>query len=160
MSTQFRYQPILNIGSSYASGLEAQSLNEQIRDVERSFAGAESLHGQVVREFEDLFLDCREANWDGYDAEPVSNEAFVRADNFLRECLKSFPPPSPSVIPSGSLTFEWVVSHNRRFMVSVGKGDKISYAGLSGSDTLHGTAVFISKLPSEVNGYLRNLYFA
>ena len=138
---------------------EAEFLNSQFHGVAEHFRNAETLHGQSTRELQDAFLDAREGNWDGYDALAVSDKAFLRAQRFLRAVLPRFPVPSSGATPSGSLSLEWFVSPKRRFLVSIGEEDQIAFAGLFGSNPIHGTTVFGDDLPPEITYYLNRLFF-
>jgi hypothetical protein len=44
-------------------------------------------------------------------------------------------------------------------MVSIGVEDRISYAGLFGSDPVYGTTVFANNIPQEIVQNLRRLFF-
>jgi hypothetical protein len=119
----------------------------------------ESERSETLRELEDTFLDCRRENWDGYDALAVKNGAFIEANSFLRTALKRFPAPTASATPSGSLTLEWIVSPSRRFIVIFGGDTQIAYAGIYGSETIQGTAIFVRDLPLEVAKQLVRLFY-
>jgi hypothetical protein len=142
-------------GTSSEADVLSQRFEEWIKDSEN----AESLHGPAIRELEDTFLDCRGQNWDGYGAMPVSGETFLRARGFLNRLVTQFPTPTTSATPGGSLAFEWFVSPRRRFLVSIDQGERIAYAGLFGSDPVHGTAVFTDEVPQEIVHHLRRLFF-
>jgi hypothetical protein len=154
-------RPSIDIGFSMSPGssFEAGFLLERIRQTVKSFLSAESLHGHAARELADTFLDSREENWDGYEGSPVSDETFLRTQEFLTRVLGRFPAPSASATPSGSLALEWFVSPHRRFLVSIGEDERIAYAGLFNSDPVHGTTAFSGDLPQEISQYLRRLFF-
>jgi hypothetical protein len=58
-------------------------LSEALEKVLQSFQNAEALQAHAVRELQDAFLDSREPGWDGYGANAVPDEAFLRAKTFL-----------------------------------------------------------------------------
>jgi hypothetical protein len=111
------------------------------------------------RELEDSFLDGREEGWDGYEALPVSDGAFLQARAFLNCALAHFPAPTVSATPGGTLNLEWFVSPQRRFLVSIGADERMAYAGLFGSDSIHGTATFAGDVPPEIVQHLRRLFY-
>jgi hypothetical protein len=78
-----------------------------LEKVQQSFQNAETLQAHAVRELQDAFLDSREPGWDGYGANAVPDEAFLRAKTFLDHVLKRFPSPTAAATPNGSLAFEW-----------------------------------------------------
>jgi hypothetical protein len=126
--------------------------------VGKKFVDAESLHAQTYREFCNIFLDSREDGWDGYSALAVSDSAFLRSEEFLKQCLERYPAPMSGGTPSGSLTFEWYVSPKQRFMVSIGADELIAYAGLFGSSTVRGTEPYVSDVPPIIWTHLNRLY--
>jgi hypothetical protein len=142
-------------GTSPEADFLSQRLEEWIKDSEN----AESLYAPAIRELEDTFLDCRSQNWDGYEALQVSDETFLRSRQFLSRLMGQFPAPTTSATPGGSLAFEWFVSPKRRFLVSIGEGERIAYAGLFGADPAHGTAEFTDEMPPEIVQHLRRLFF-
>jgi hypothetical protein len=89
-------------------------------------------HPQIITELTGTFLDCRREDWDGYNALPVENDAFLRTKALLSRLMTRFPAPTASATPHGSLTLEWIVNPRRRLMVSVGSDEQIAYAGVFG----------------------------
>jgi len=128
------------------------------KKVLQSFQNAEALQAHAVRELQDAFLDSREPGWDGYGANAVPDEAFLRAKTFLDHVLKRFPSPTAAATPNGSLAFEWAPGNGRRFIVSIGEEDLLAFAGIFGSETVHGTATFVQDLPRSVGENLRRVY--
>ena len=154
-----RFSDDFSFSTTPGISVEAELLNRQFRDVAEHFRNAETLHGQATRELQDVFLDSREGNWDGYDALGVVDMVFLRAQRFLKEVLPRFPSPTFSATPAGNLSFEWFVSPRRRFLVCIGEEDRVAYAGLFGSDPIHGTAIFTDDVPSEIGDHLKRLFF-
>ena len=161
MSETIFRQPTLDAAFQTSPGTSpaAAFVSERLEEWASDSRNAESLHGSPVRELEDTFLDCRDQNWDGYDAMGVSDETFLRSREFLRRLLGEFPAPTMSATPGGSLTFEWFVSPKRRFLVSIDETDRIGYAGLFGADPVHGTTEFTTDIPPEIVQHLRRLFF-
>jgi hypothetical protein len=158
--TSFKYRPDLDSGyaPSNAAGVEANALESNLAAVEKKFVDAESLYAQTYREFCNNFLDSRAEGWDGYGALPVADAAFLRSREFLKKCLGRYPAPTSGATPNGSLTFEWLIARDRRFMVSIGADEVIAYAGLFGSSTVRGTEPFVSDVPSTIWAHLNRLY--
>jgi hypothetical protein len=144
--------------ATLASGSDAEVVGDGLEKVRRSFDAAFSLNGRVRVELINSFLDARTPDWDGYDALPVADAAYARAEMFLRRCLEQFPAPQCGASPSGSLVFEWSRTPDRRFMVSVGEEAHLAFAGVFGDDSKHGTAVFGRDLPTDIVDGLRRLF--
>ena len=144
--------------ATLASGSDAGVVGAGLEQVRRSFDAAFSLNGKARVELINSFLDARVPDWDGYDAFPVGDAAYARAERFLRRCLEQFPAPQCGASPSGSLVFEWSTAPDRRFMVSVGEEAHLAFAGVFGDDSKHGTAVFVRDLPTDIADGLRRLF--
>ena len=160
MSTvaNFRYfADSFDAGPNRATSDEATRLAQSLERVLQSFRSAETLHAHAVRDLQDAFLDSREPDWDGYGANAVSDEAFLRARMFLDHVLKRFPSPTAAATPNGSLALEWA-ANGRRFIISIGEEDLLAFAGIFGSETVHGTATFVQDLPRAVWENLRRVY--
>jgi hypothetical protein len=145
---------------SHATSDVAQRLMDWIREWLHSATRARTLQGQAIEELADRFLDCREDNWDGYGAEKVEDEAFLRARDLLTRLATRFPAPTASASPHGSLTMEWIVNPRRRLILSVGTGEQIAYAAVFGSETVQGVATFVRDVPQEITRHLSRLFFA
>ena len=143
---------------SFALGVEATYVRKGVADAHANFITAESIHAQNMREFQNMFFDTKEENWDGYAARPVSAATYYRAKAFLKQCLGRYPAPASGATPTGSFSFEWYVAPTKRCIVSISEEDELAYAGLFGSATVHGTETFHGELPPAFSQYLGRLY--
>jgi len=162
MTNTLIYRPLSHSGDyspSYATSKEAQTLITRIRAWLSSTARAYSLRGQAERELADTFLDSRDENWDGYGACPIADASFLRAQALLARLLNRFPAPTASATPNGSLTLEWILNPQRRFMLSVDGDEQIAYAGVFGDETVQGVAQFVCDVPREIIAQLSRLYY-
>lgn len=128
--------------------------------VHASVARLRSLDGHVFRELANTFLDARRENWDGRAAHAVKDAVFVRAAEFLGQCLRQFPAPSSGATPDGALTLEWTAGPGRQFLVSIGNDDQIAFAGLFDSSAVQGSERFIEEVPPEIWEHLDHLFYA
>lgn len=163
MTTTLTYRPIFNgndYSPSYATSNEAQGILDRIREWLESASRARTLHGQALEELTDTFLDCRREDWDGYNALPIEDDAFLRTKALLSRLINRFPAPTASATPHGSLTLEWIVNPRRRLMISVGSDEQIAYAGVFGTETVQGVANFVRDVPQEITHQLARLYYA
>lgn len=108
---------------------------------ERSFA----LFGRkaaAISEIWALVFECDEANWDGEDAEPISDIAAHTASDFIRALPDDVRLPESAPEPDGSISLDWIESRNRVFSLSVGSRRRLPYAWVDGADNGHGVAYF------------------
>lgn len=97
----------------------------------------------VLQSLNEVYESCREEGWDGYDAEPVTEDALVEAARLLFLLPSSIPMPAVSPEPTGEIVLEWYKDRYHVFAASVGGESIITYAGLFGPDSKsHGTEHF------------------
>jgi hypothetical protein len=160
MTHTLTYRPDFNRNDylpSYATTNQVQSILDKVQE---SASRAQTLHGQALGELTDTFLDCRREDWDGYNALPVEDAAFLRAKTLLSRLINRFPAPTASATPHGSLTLEWIVNPRRRLMLSVDSDEQLAYAGVFGTETVQGVANFVRDVPQEISHQLSRLYYA
>ncbi len=100
--------------------------------------------------FEDLFKtfeECGEPNWDGYGAEPVREETYRLAQQFLTLLPRSTPVPSIGAEPDGQITVEWYQSPQRTLSVSISPDGELHYAALLGAERICGTETVRARIP-------------
>jgi hypothetical protein len=110
--------------------------------------------------FQDLCAvveESRAANWDGYGATPVSQEAFMYASHFLRTMPLGTPAPGIGIEPDGDLTLEWHVSAYRTLSVSVSADANLHYSALIGPNTMYGTEAFLGDIPQIILDLIRRV---
>lgn len=107
-----------------------------------------------------VWQKCRQADWDGFGALPISEEALRNAYQFLESLPFGCPAPSVGAEPDGHLTFEWHRGPRRTLSVSVAPDGNWHYAALIGPDEACGTETFFGKAPEAILGLVRRIYAA
>jgi hypothetical protein len=103
--------------------------------------------------------EAADNDWDGYGARPANMMAVDHALRFLRYVPAGLPDPDVSIDPDGEVSLEWYRAPRKTFSVSIGRDGRLSYAGLFGGSTLHGTeAYFADELPGEIRSGLRRVF--
>ena len=134
---------------------EANALHDELRQA-RS-AGSSMTLSEQERSLQELFLETRERNWDGYNARPLTIEAYANALAFLAVLPSGIPYPQFSPEPDGEVAFEWQSGPRLVFSVSIGPTPRLAYAGLFGTATLHGAEEFTGALPDAIAVGLRRV---
>ena len=114
--------------------------------------------GQDV--FEELlktFEECREPNWDGYGAQPVSEETYHLAHQFVAALPRSTLAPSIGAEPDGHLTIEWYQLPERTLSVSISPEGELHYAALLRSAKTYGTELFAGEIPKIMFDLIRRV---
>jgi len=132
---------------------EAQFVCKQIDYGWERLRKSQSLGSRIDKSIEDLLEvvnGCKEANWDGNDAAPITEETFWNA----YRCLESLPfgisAPSIGCEPDGHLTFEWHKNLNRTLSVSVSPEGDLHYSAILGPNRARGTEVFLDQFPKSI----------
>lgn len=97
-----------------------------------------------------LHEECGTADWDGYDARPVTGETRRQAERFLKALSAGCPPPSLGAIPCGSITFEWYREPYWTLTVSVTNQGQLHYAALLGEERACGTIPQFDEMPPRL----------
>lgn len=113
---------------------------------------------ETLIELWEVWDECRDANWDGYNAMPVEREAYHAAYTLIESLPMRLPRPSVGAAPDGHLTLEWYRSPRRSLSVSVEPDGLLHYAGLYGASKRYGTMSFFSTTPSELIQLVRDVY--
>lgn len=126
-----------------------------------SNTGAESQRLEdAVNALDDVYQECCEANWDGYGAEPTSEDAYQEAFKLLGLLPSSIPLPEIVPEPSGGIGLEWSRGKRFVFVASVRGENFITYAGIFGVNKTHGKEYFGDSLPLVIVENIRRLYAA
>ena len=99
----------------------------------------------------ELAAECAAADWDGYDAEAVSQGAVERSALFIRRLPEDLPLPEISVEPDGEIALDWSPTPTQTFSVSIGTANRMACAWVNGTE--HGHAVAYSnngEIPSRI----------
>lgn len=101
---------------------------------------------------------CLVENWDYYGAAPVNPLSYFYARRFLESLPPRLIQPDVGVDPDGEISFEWSLGPRQIFSISVSPNGDLSYAGLFGRNTVHGTESFNIDLPKVIIDNLQRLY--
>lgn len=130
----------------------ARQIDDQVEKVNRclhrSFViGTES---QVRGELADVFIECMEPDWDGFNALPVTFETYQLAERFLLCLPLGIRRPSIGAEPDGHMTLEWYGGVRQSLSVSIDPSGFVHYAALIGPEREYGTRVFVDSIPQVI----------
>lgn len=135
-------------GESAAAQFVARQIADQNRFLHKSAAvGIE----QVLREeLAEVWEECREPDWDAYNALAVSWDSVVNAQRLLLALPLGTKWPSIGAIPSGNISLEWHHSRRRSLTVTVSPDGDLHYAALLGPGRTCGTEPFFDEVPQII----------
>jgi len=128
-------------------------------DVELDLVGTIDWTNCALGNLSEVYDECSEANWDGYDAAPISLEAYFEAMKLLRIIPNSFLMPDILPEPDGGIGLEWYKDRGFSFVISVCGKDTITYAGRFGKNSeTYGTEDFTDLVPNVILNGLKRLF--
>lgn len=147
--------PINSFGSPLrvtqsGSGDDAARLLKRIN--EALYHAKDNATWQNVKDsLRDVIDECKNENWDGYEARPVSDDTIREANSFLCALPSWLTIPDIIPEPDGSIGFEWYKEKNKIFVASVNGQNVVTFAGLLGKNNkIHGTRNFDDSIPKIV----------
>lgn len=111
-----------------------------------SFSWREGLQDEL----DEIVQDCSKSGWDGYDAQPVSDESIVAAQQIIDALPEHIRVPDVTPEPSGEIALEWRSGNQKYFSVTA-SGTVLVYAGIFGGFCKkYGEERFFGSLPTTV----------
>jgi hypothetical protein len=135
----------------------AKYLKKQIGEICEPLTIGRSLE-EAVEALVEVYKECSEANWDGYGASPASKDSIFESLKFMNLMPSFFPMPQIVPEPSGEIGLEWYKGKRLIFVISFSGKGMITYAGIFGSNKIHGTEYFGYVIPKIIIENLRRLY--
>ncbi len=115
---------------------------------------------ETLQSLDEVYSECSEEGWDGYDAYPITEAAYIEARKFIESLPLTSTIPMPEIIPepNGDIGLEWSKGDRQVFVASFNGNNEIVYAGLFGTNKTHGTEYFGDSIPSKIMENLKTLY--
>ena len=116
----------------YLEGMDEERGRDRYGSILKENHGFQSyLHRLNLRKkIDEVYLECRDEDWDGYGAIPISHSNYERALEFFRSLLlgSGRAIEEVDIIPEneGNLCFEWFKAKDRLISISV-TGDKLIF---------------------------------
>ncbi len=146
----------LTCAKSPAAQFVYGEVDRQNRHLHNSTAlGMEHL---VREELTDLWDECSQPGWDGYNALPVTWETYQAARRFLLAFPARTPLPSLGADPDGDISFEWHRAPRRTLSVSITPDEQLHYAALLGPGRTSGTEPFYGEVPQRILDLIGEVY--
>lgn len=114
----------------------------------------------VQDELQNIAEQCREENWDGYGAAPVTAETCYQACRFMDSLPFNIPPPTVGAEPDGHLTLEWYQSPLRTLSISISPDGELYYAALLGAGKQFGSEPFFGEPPANIINLINRISVA
>ena len=76
---------------------------------------------------DDMYDECKEWDWDGFDAYPISELTLEYAHQFIELIPDGIPMPLVGCEPAGDITFEWYKNPDRVVSVNISDNGLVDY---------------------------------
>jgi len=132
---------------------EAKTIDVAVSPLTPGLSSVATLRGERERLLSDLcsLVDDRSnEDWDGYGAEPVSEDAFRQAYFFIEDLDDDVEMPTLGAEPDGHITMEWYRAPDRLVSVSIGPGGELTFAALDGGHPYSGSTQFTGSVPQTI----------
>ena len=154
-----QYTAVTSGGASEVAGFIDRQRQESWGQLQRSYILGQQAKGSISELYQ-VFDECRNANWDGYGAVPISVRTFQSAYEFLEALPLGTPAPSIGAEPDGHITLEWYDAPRRTLSISVSPDGDLHYAALIGASKAYGTEPFFGEAPNEIMDLIRRVSVA
>ena len=159
MTIALQYPSFAVMRSSGASDT-AESINQTYQQLRGKLQGSYVLGQRAKGWINDLyrmFEECRHANWNGYEAVPVSEYTREIAHELLEAMPLGIPAPSIGAEPDGHITMEWYDSPRCTLSISIDPEYELHYAALIGASKVYGTEPFFGEVPKKIMDLIRQV---
>ena len=112
----------------------------------------------TIDELGEVYLEAVEPGWDGYGAQPISEQVLENAVAFLCALPPDLPMPEVSADAQGDIHFEWSVNSYRTLSVSISPAGLLSYAGLFGPSRTRGLELLTGGIPHSIISNIRRVF--
>ena len=132
-------------------------ISESITNVISQMRQSETFR-RLPNSLSEVYRECSRADWDGYGALAITSNTYQEARSVINALPLSMPLPDIVAEPTGEIGFEWRKGKGYIFVVSVGGKYQMTYAGLFGGNSVHGSEYFDRTLPLTVIQHIMRLY--
>lgn len=147
-------KPLQNLYLEYTKDKKMSGdneINEDRFEVQVKSKVADRNNRPLLVKLFQVYQECSENNWDGYDAQLISKKAYFEAEKLIRLLPSHIKEPEIVPEPTGEIALEWYQGKRFTFVISVGGNNLITYAGLFGSTSkAHGTEYFGAEVPAMI----------
>lgn len=112
----------------------------------------------LLANLDELYERCSQPGWDGYDAMPITEDAYEEARELITLLPTICPPPDVTSDPAGHVSFEWYKSPRQVFVISVNGTKVMTYAGFFGSAKISRAEPYHKSLPKSIVDNLAQFY--
>jgi hypothetical protein len=163
MNAALALQPtaVHGLTSSHSVSDQGNWLLEILSSIRRKLAESLALGGALhdtIDQLAEVYLEALEPGWDGYGAQPVSEEVLENAIAFVCRLPNDLPMPDVSADAQGEIHYEWFSSPYRTFSVSIGAAGVLSYAGLYGASRTRGVELLNGSIPETIVSNIRRVF--
>jgi hypothetical protein len=153
-----KHEYLIRSGSAGETG---QSTDECIRneDVDISDSFYSHPFSSCYESLFEIIENCSMPGWDGYEADPISPEVYLKTIDLL--CNLPLGTPCPELVPEndGAITIEWQVNQKQELSLSINPNNLGYYVFTDGSEKTKGAYVLQESLSPFFLNMINQIYF-
>lgn len=138
--------------SQYFEG-QLQNIRQHTYDI-FSFS---QLKRAALEELNEVANEASTQGWDGYGANAIDTEAYIRAKRFLSHWPEELPFPELGAMPDGDVSLDWDFDHRRSMTILIGSENRIAYALINLDEERSGTLSYLERIPKSIISNLKEL---
>lgn len=112
----------------------------------------------LEQELDEIRRDCGTNGWDGYGAEPVSDESYHWGRHLISLLPATIPVPNVAAAPDGCFVFEWSTGPTAVVSVSPSAHGVIDFAALFDHEKTYGHLEFDDRFPCEIERLILRIF--
>jgi hypothetical protein len=143
----------------FISSLRDKTANSATDATKLNLAGTIDWIDFALRNLDEVYDECSGADWDGYNAQPITREAYFEASKLLRILPNAYPMPDILPEPDGGIGLEWYKDKGFSFVLSVNGQNIITYVGRFGDKNhFYGMESYKDSVPEIILNGLQRLF--
>ena len=145
---------VWNFGQSNGVSESAVKISKSLENIRNDVKNENVSFGLSVKEalFElnEVAIDTRIDNWDGYGAKKISKGSYLSAKKFLESLPANLEMPEISVHPDGEVSFDWYKKKGFMLSISISEDDEIAFAYRFGLSKNYGKEYYGDVIPKAI----------
>lgn len=118
----------------------------------------QGMKNMLKNELDEIYNECSGENWDGFGANPVKNETYKEARNFISLIPLKYMSPKIIPEPNGDIAFEWFVDSNNVLVISFEGKNTITYVCALNGQVISDVLEFNDIFPSIITSYFDYIF--
>lgn len=132
-------------------GIDARYIWKQRRHIrEKQEDSASSITGSLKDTILEIYDECKNSGWDGYNADPISERVVHEAIRFVELFPLNISIPEILPVPNGDIDFTWRRAKSYVLSLAINHQGILSFAYIFGKDEAFGHFNIYNEIPELI----------